>query len=148
MAQLKVDKDLIKELAQLLEETALSEIEIGEGDQRIRVARNLNGAVVASPLTSAAINETYEPTTASSTPVVAPGSVTSPMVGTVYSAPEPGAPDFVKVGDQVNEGQTLIIIEAMKIMNAIEAPHAGTVTEIIVADGQPVEYGEPLLVIQ
>lgn len=148
MAQLKVDKDLIKELAQLLEETELSEIEVGEGDQRIRVARNLNGAVVASPLTSAAINETYEPTAASSTPVVAPGSVTSPMVGTVYSAPEPGAPDFVKVGDQVNEGQTLIIIEAMKIMNAIEAPHAGTVTEIIVADGQPVEYGEPLLVIQ
>ncbi len=148
MAQLKVDRDLIKELAQLLEETALSEIEIGEGDQRVRVARNLNGAVVASPLTSAAMNETFEPSAASSTPAVAPGSVTSPMVGTVYSAPEPGAPDFVKVGDQVSEGQTVIIIEAMKIMNAIPAPHAGIITEIIVADGQPVEYGEPLLVIQ
>lgn len=143
MSQLKIDKDIIRELAELLEETALTEIEIEDGDNRIRVARNAIGSVTVGPAPVAAV-QASEPEPAANVA----GSVTSPMVGTVYYASEPGAPPFIKVGDQVAEGQTLLIVEAMKIMNAIPAPHAGKVTSILIPDGQPVEFGEALLVIE
>ncbi len=143
-AKLSVDPELIRALAKLLEETGLGEIEYAEGERRIRVAR------LAGPTAT-----TVVATAAPAAPVaVAPGpgeppvnAVVSPMVGTVYLAGEPGAPSLVKEGDRVREGQTLLIIEAMKVMNPIRAPRAGTVSRILVANGAPVEYGEPLLVI-
>ena len=145
MAKFKVDTDLIHQLAALLEETGLSEIELGEGDRRVRVARG--GRAPSSP----APNESALPAEADPAPTVVdashPGAVISPMVGTVYVAPEPGAPPFVNVGDTVSEGQTLCIVEAMKTPNAISAPRAGTVTQILISDGEPVEYGEVLLIL-
>jgi acetyl-CoA carboxylase biotin carboxyl carrier protein len=143
------DKDLIRELAELLTETGLTEIEIEEGGQRIRVARG--GAVTVSPVEAGrGTPQTGEPGHRARTPemVLHPGTVSSPMVGTAYRGPEPGAPPFVEIGSRVITGQTLLIIEAMKTMNHIPAPHAGVVTAILVDDGQPVEYGEPLVVIE
>jgi acetyl-CoA carboxylase biotin carboxyl carrier protein len=147
------DAELIRELAALLDETSLTEIELERAGLRIRVARNVT---VAAALPSAL------PPAAAGVPVVAaaaaaaagsdmskhPGVVPSPMVGTAYWAPEPGAKPFVEVGAKVSVGQTLMIIEAMKTMNQIPSPRAGTVTQILVEDGQPVEFGEPLVIIE
>jgi acetyl-CoA carboxylase biotin carboxyl carrier protein len=140
---------LIRDLAAILEETGLSEIEIEKAGLRVRVARTLQ-VMAAAPLAHAP-SAAAPPKPASAKPTDVsnhPGLVTSPMVGTAYVAPSPGANPFVKVGDMVTEGQTLVIIEAMKTMNQIPAPRAGRVTQIIVSDGQPVEFGEPLMVIE
>src|SRR6185369_7053600 len=136
--KLSIDPDLIRKLAELLKETGLGEIEYSGGDRRVRVARPATAAsYMAAPAPAAAA----APAPAADTGVPA-GALTSPMVGTAYLAAEPGAPHFVKVGDKVREGQTVVIIEAMKVMNAIRAPRAGTVTQIMVTNGAPVEYGE------
>jgi acetyl-CoA carboxylase biotin carboxyl carrier protein len=141
---------LIRDLAAILEETGLSEIEIEKAGLRVRVARTIHmvasaAAVAAGPAPAAAAPSAgAKPTDVSGHP----GLVASPMVGTAYVAPSPGANPFVKVGDMVTEGQTLLIIEAMKTMNQIPSPRSGRVTKIIISDGQPVEFGEPLMVIE
>lgn len=140
------DLSLVRDLSELLEEKGLSEIEIERADFRVRIARQLTVSV--APAASAA----SAPAAVSAAPVSAdpadhPGVVASPMVGTAYLSPEPGARAFVEIGASVRQGQTVLIVEAMKTMNAIPAPRAGTVREILVADGQPVEFGEPLLII-
>ncbi len=150
-----LDKDLIRELAELLEETGLTEIEIELEGRRCRVARGVNltttlktsadgGGVPMEP------REPQEPVRPPQSDESAPhpGSVTSPMVGTAYRSPEPGSPPFVEIGSRVAVGQTLLIIEAMKTMNHIPSPKSGKVIAILVEDGQPVEYGEPLVVIE
>jgi len=156
----QVDQNLIRSLASILNETDLSEIEIEQEGMRLRIARNcapqnyvMPAAGAPMPLPAAA-----EPATAMAAapaaPVgeaeaaVHPGAVTSPMVGTAYRAPEPGAAPFVEVGATVTEGQTLLIVEAMKTMNNIPSPRSGKISAILVDDGQPVEYGEPLIVIE
>jgi acetyl-CoA carboxylase biotin carboxyl carrier protein len=138
---------LIRDLAAILEETGLSEIEIEKAGLRIRVARTLH-IVAAAPAAAAGAAPARAAGGKGSDISSHPGLVTSPMVGTAYAAPSPGAAAFVKVGDMVTEGQTLLIIEAMKTMNQIPAPRAGRVTQIIISDGQPVEFGEPLMVIE
>jgi acetyl-CoA carboxylase biotin carboxyl carrier protein len=143
------DSALIRELALLLDETNLTEIEIERAGLRVRVARNISIAASIPPSIQAA---TAAP--AAATPVAVadiakhPGAVPSPMVGTAYWASEPGAKPFIEVGSKVSVGQTLLIIEAMKTMNQIPSPRAGTVTQILVEDGQPVEFGEPLVIIE
>jgi acetyl-CoA carboxylase biotin carboxyl carrier protein len=142
------DSALIRELALLLDETNLTEIEIERAGLRVRVARNISIA--------ASMPANYQPAgplaAAGPAPVADiakhPGVVPSPMVGTVYWASEPGAKPFVEVGSKVTAGQTLVIIEAMKTMNQIPSPRAGTVTQILIEDGQPVEFGEPLVIIE
>jgi len=142
-----IDAEAIRELAELLGETGLTEIEIERNGARIRVSRQATAAVAA-------------PVAATPAPVAAPaaeapvahkgphpGAVPSPMVGTVYVSPEPGKPPFVKVGDQVKEGDTLLIVEAMKTMNPITAPRSGKIHEICVSDADPVEFGQTLLII-
>ena len=145
------DQDLIRELASLLEETGLSEIEIEREGLRVRVARQqvvssatVAPALVAAPTAAAAPSAKA----ASEDPAKHPGCVKSPMVGTAYLAPEPGAPSFIDVGTRVAQGQTILIIEAMKTMNHIPAPKAGMVTAILVGNGHPVEFGEPLVIIE
>lgn len=141
-----MDADLIRELADLLSETGLTEIEIEHKDMRVRVAR---GGAPAPAVMAAPPPAVSSPDAASDTTSAAhPGTVSSPMVGTVYRSPEPGADTFVEVGSTVSEGQTVMIVEAMKTMNHIPSPRAGTITQILVEDGQPVEYGEPLVVIE
>lgn len=144
MSKFDIDEALIRKLAKLLKETGLTEIEFEAGDARIRVnAGGTAAAMVAAPAAAMAA-----PAAAAGAPdAPAAGSISSPMVGTAYLSPEPNAASFVKVGDRVAKGQTILIIEAMKVMNPIPAPHAGTVTQILVQDGQPVEFGEPLMVI-
>ena len=139
-----IDAAAIRELAELLAETGLTEIEIEQGGARLRVVRQREGTVVASTSSAPVVVAAAEAPVAKGPPV---GAVTSPMVGTVYVAPEPGKPPFVKAGDQVQEGDTLLIVEAMKTMNPILSPRSGTVTEILVHDAEPVEFGQPLLVI-
>ncbi|MFW5679014.1 MAG: acetyl-CoA carboxylase biotin carboxyl carrier protein [Pseudomonadota bacterium] len=141
MSTITVDPTLIETLADLLDRTGLSEIELAEGDARVRVVRQLAPVTVA-PAAAPAPVEAPEP---AERPLQ--GAVLSPMVGTVYLAPEPGAQPFVTVGGRVEEGQTLMIIEAMKVMNPIRAPRSGTVSRILVENAGPVEYGEPLLVL-
>ena len=153
---MKIDSSAIKELAKLLDETGLNEIEVADGDQAIRVSKgggmmiaagNGNGnyaAMGSDPATPGQAN-TAAPDTVAHTH---PGAVISPMVGTAYTAPEPGAASFVKKGDMVQPGDTLVIIEAMKVMNPIKAEKAGTVTHVMVQNGQPVEYGDVLMVIE
>jgi acetyl-CoA carboxylase biotin carboxyl carrier protein len=138
------DSTLIRELASLLDETNLTEIEIERTGLRVRVARNVTVATVM-PAASAASGA---PAAAAADVATHPGLVPSPMVGTVYWASEPGAKPFVEIGAKVSVGQTLLIIEAMKTMNQIPSPRAGTVTQILVEDGQPVEFGEPLVIIE
>ena len=141
-----VDQDLIRQLAELLNETGLTEIEVEQNNTRVRIARNLTIAAAAPAATaapSAPATEERPPE-----PANRAGMVASPMVGTAYRAAEPGARPFVEVGDRVEEGQTVMIIEAMKTMNQIPAPRGGTVKEILVEDAQPVEYGEPLMIIE
>ncbi|MCB1475241.1 MAG: acetyl-CoA carboxylase biotin carboxyl carrier protein [Rhodobiaceae bacterium] len=143
-----IDKDLIRDLAALLHETDLTEIEIEQDDLRVRVARSLGIAAhaLSAPAAPAPSMASQADIPADSKPIA--GAVTSPMVGTAYRSPEPGAPAFVEVGTVVKAGQTLLIVEAMKTMNPIPAPRAGTITQILVEDAQPVEFGEPLVVIE
>ena len=147
MSKFDVDDVLVRKLAKLLQETGLTEIEYENNGQRIRVNSSISAAVPAVPVTPVAAVAAAAAAPAKSDQPAA-GTLSSPMVGTAYLAPEPGAAPFVKVGDRVSKGQTVLIIEAMKVMNPIQAPNAGTVTEIQIQDGQPVEFGEPLLVIQ
>lgn len=140
--------DLVRELAALLEETGLNEIEVEQNGMRIRVARG--GGMMAMPMPDPGAPVRNVPASAPTPAAPAtphPGTVSSPMVGTVYVSPQPGAAPFVKVGDTVKEGQSLCIIEAMKTMNPIPSPRSGKVIEIFIRDAQPVEFGEPLLVI-
>jgi acetyl-CoA carboxylase biotin carboxyl carrier protein len=148
--KIEVDPNLVRELSRLLEENKLTEIEVQKGDQRVRVSRGgpasatPGGASHAAP----AAARVELSATAPSDFAKHPGAVTSPMVGTAYRASQPGAKAFVDEGSTVREGETLLIIEAMKTMNTIPAPRAGTVTKILIEDGQPVEFGEPLLIIE
>jgi acetyl-CoA carboxylase biotin carboxyl carrier protein len=148
------DSALIRELALLLDETSLTEIEIERAGLRVRVARNVSVAasMPAAFMPAAAAAPAAVGAAASggamADPAKHPGAVPSPMVGTAYWSPEPGAKPFVEVGTKVSAGQTLLIIEAMKTMNQIPSPRAGTVTQILVEDGQPVEFGEPLMIIE
>ena len=145
---MKIDGDMIRNLAGLLDETGLTEIELAEGDRRIRVTRGGTVVAAAAPAPAPAAAAAAPSPAADTAAGPQAGSVTSPMVGTAYVAAEPGAPPFVKVGDSVAEGQTILIVEAMKVMNPIRAPHAGTVQQILVTDGQPVEFGEVIMIIQ
>jgi acetyl-CoA carboxylase biotin carboxyl carrier protein len=151
-----IDTRLVRRLADILKDTDLTTIEVERGDLKIRVAREITIAaapVVAQPLpaTVAPAPVAPQPIAETSQPAAAAGPkgdvVTSPMVGTIYMQPQPGAKSFIHVGDRVDVGQTLLIIEAMKTMNPIPAPKGGIVTAILIEDGQPVEYGEPLAVI-
>jgi acetyl-CoA carboxylase biotin carboxyl carrier protein len=144
MPKFDVDDALVRKLAALLTDTGLTEIEYEVGEQRIRVSRGGGTTVAMAAPAAAAAPTAAQPAAAEDPPV---GAVTSPMVGTAYGAAEPGAAPFVKVGDKVAKGQTLLIIEAMKVMNPIPAPHGGTVLNILFGDGRPVEYGEVLMVV-
>jgi acetyl-CoA carboxylase biotin carboxyl carrier protein len=142
-----VDEGLIRGLASLLNDTGLSEIEIEHKGLRVRVARNISLAAAPS------LQATAAPSAAIGVPAPKdadnhPGTVRSPMVGTAYRAPEPGAPAFAEIGSVVKQGQTVLIVEAMKTMNHIPAPRPGTVKAVFVENGQPVEYGEPLMIIE
>lgn len=151
-----IDQELIRELAGILDETQLTEIEVEHGELRVRVSRQpaatqayTSPAPAPQPAPAApAQSASQSADTAAESPANSKNAVPSPMVGTAYSAPAPGANPFVVVGQSVTEGQTLLIIEAMKTMNQIPAPHSGTVTAILFEDSQPVEYGEPLVVIE
>ena len=146
------DSALVRELALLLDETSLTEIEIERAGLRLRVARNISvAATMPMPMAAAApaLPVAAAPAVAASADLSKhPGALTSPMVGTAYWAPEPGAKPFIEVGSKVSVGQTLLIIEAMKTMNQIPSTRAGTVTQILVEDGQPVEFGEALVIIE
>jgi len=146
---LTVDGELVRALASLLQETGLTEIEYAVGERRIRVVRGAPAAAVtlAVPGMAAAALAVAAPAALIAAADL-PGALKAPMVGTAYLSPQPEAPPFIKVGDTVREGQPLLIIEAMKVMNQIAAPRAGRVTQILVADGTPVEYGQPLLVLE
>ncbi|MBX2834726.1 MAG: acetyl-CoA carboxylase biotin carboxyl carrier protein [Micavibrio sp.] len=149
---MKIDSDAIKELAGLLDETGLTEIEVADGDKAIRVSKG-GGVVAAAP--SYPNTMTADPGLPQQASVSTdnaahshPGAITSPMVGTVYLQPEPGADSFIAKGQTVKAGDTLVIIEAMKVMNPIKAEKSGTVTQILIEDGQPVEYGDVMMVIE
>lgn len=148
-----IDQAIIRDLANILKDTDLTEIEVQQDDLRIRVSRNIT--VQAAPQQYYAPAPAGAPAPVAAAAVEAPkaadkskNAVPSPMVGTAYLSPAPGAKQFVEVGQAVKEGQTVLIIEAMKTMNQIAAPRAGTVTAILISDSQPVEYGEPLIVIE
>jgi len=147
-----IDKGLIRDLANILNETDLTEIEVEQDDLRIRVSRAGTTQYVQAPIAAA---PAFAPSTAAAAPAPAApapqdnkNAVTAPMVGTVYLAAAPGARPFIEVGASIKEGQTLLIIEAMKTMNQIPSPRSGKITEILVNDSQPVEYGQPLVVIE
>lgn len=149
---MNIDSKLVRELAELLADTGLSEIEVEDGDRKIRVARQMIAApvAVAAPLAAApaALAAAAPAAAAEPAPATIPvDAVKSPMVGTVYLAPEPGAADFISVGKTVKAGDTLVIVEAMKVMNPIVAPKAGTIQAILVDNAQPVEFDQPLVVI-
>ncbi|EDL47820.1 acetyl-CoA carboxylase [Erythrobacter sp. SD-21] len=153
---MNVDTSLVRELAEMLGDTGLTEIEVEDGERKIRVSRGGGVAMAAAPAPMAApAPAAAAPAPAAPAPGNDPapaaadtaGAIKSPMVGTVYLAPEPGASDFVSVGDSVKEGQTLVIVEAMKVMNPITADKAGTVKSILVENAQPVEFDQPLVVI-
>ena len=154
---MRVDADLVRQLAELLNENELTEIEVEDGDRRIAVKRQVTVAA-AAPVAVAQPAPAAAPAAASAAPAPAPaadippaahpGAVKSPMVGTVYLSGEPGAKPFVSPGQSVKEGDTLLIVEAMKVMNPITAPRSGTVTQVLVQDAQPVEYDQPLVIIE
>lgn len=147
MTTFDLDPEFVRGLAKLLDETGLTEIEYSEGDRRIRLNRQPAPVTAYAPAPAAA-PVAAALAAAPATPAGPPkNAVTSPMVGTVYLSPEPGAGAFVKVGDKVAEGATLLIVEAMKVMNPIRSPRSGTISAILVEDGQPVEFAEPLVVI-
>lgn len=148
-----IDHDVIRDLAKLLDETGLTEIEFERDGVSVRVARHLSAASLGA--TGSRLRSTEAPgsVTAAAAPAAVdptqhPGAVISPMVGTAYLGPAPGARPFVEVGGQVKAGEPLLIIEAMKTMNQIPAPRSGTVIQVLVGDGQPVEYGQPLMIIE
>lgn len=153
-----VDPALVRELAAILRETDLTEIEVEHGVLKIRVSRAAPAAAPVAHASAPAAHHVSHAAPAAHAPAAAPapaestgprvGAVNSPMVGTAYLSPEPGAPPFVKIGDSVTEGQTVLVVEAMKTFNPIHAPRAGKVVEILVADAQPVEFGEPLLILE
>jgi acetyl-CoA carboxylase biotin carboxyl carrier protein len=156
-----IDARLVRKLADILKDTGLSEIEVEHAGLKIRVARELTVAAQATTYVQAPAAQAYAPAPAVAGPApvaeaaapapaarAAGDTVKSPMVGTVYMSPQPGADAFIKVGDTVTAGQTLLIVEAMKTMNPISAPKAGKVVEILVADAQPVEFGEPLVIVE
>jgi acetyl-CoA carboxylase biotin carboxyl carrier protein len=149
-----IDPELVRELAAVLNDSGLSEIEVEHGELRLRLARTLTAATPAhTHVVHATAHTPAAPPPAATTAPAAdaaphPGAVPSPMVGTAYLSPEPGAAPFIKVGDTVNAGQTIMVVEAMKTFNPIPAPRAGKVTAILVTDAQPVEYGEPLAIIE
>jgi acetyl-CoA carboxylase biotin carboxyl carrier protein len=150
MATFDIDGDLVRKLAGLLDETGLTEIEFAEGEKRIRVTK---GGTAPAFYAQAPAGAAPAPTAVTSPPAALgvsshPGALTSPMVGTAYISSEPGGPPFVRVGDTVKAGQTVLIIEAMKVMNPIKAPKAGMVSQILVEDAQPVEFGEILMTIE
>ncbi|MFM1814693.1 MAG: hypothetical protein RLZ98_1388 [Pseudomonadota bacterium] len=144
------EHEAIRALAELLDETGLSEIEIEKAGLRIRVARSLSFAAAAPAVVQPPPARGQAVSGGDAAPDLAthPGAVKSPMVGTAYRAAEPGAPPFIEVGSRVSEGQTILIIEAMKTMNHIPAPRSGTVAQILVENGQPVEFGEPLVILE
>ncbi|MDE2182457.1 MAG: acetyl-CoA carboxylase biotin carboxyl carrier protein [Alphaproteobacteria bacterium] len=143
-----IDAAAIRELAELLTQTGLTEIEIEQAGSRLRVARQSGGTVFAeAPPRAVSSSAPAAPEAPAASKGPHPGAVPSPMVGTVYVAPEPGKPPFVKVGDTVQEGDTLLIVEAMKTMNPILAPRGGKVAEICIHDAEPVEFGQTLLII-
>jgi acetyl-CoA carboxylase biotin carboxyl carrier protein len=144
------DAKMIRDLAAILSETGLSEIEIEKAGLRVRVARQIQvAAAMHAPVMGHAPAAAGAPAAPTKSDLSKhPGLVASPMVGTAYVAPSPGSAPFVKIGDTVAEGQTLLIIEAMKTMNQIASTRAGRVTQIIISDGQPVEFGEPLMIIE
>jgi acetyl-CoA carboxylase biotin carboxyl carrier protein len=149
MPPFDIDPEAIRKLAELMTETGLSEIELAEGDRRVRVSRSVTAA--AAPAVHFAAPAAAAPAAApaaDANPASHPGAVISPMVGTAYLQAEPGAPPFAALGSQVRVGDTLLIIEAMKVMNPIKASKGGTLKEVLVSDGQPVEYGEPLMIIE
>ncbi|HEY1631907.1 MAG TPA: acetyl-CoA carboxylase biotin carboxyl carrier protein [Rhizomicrobium sp.] len=147
-AKSSVDAAAIRELADLLAETGLTEIEIEQGGMKLRVSKQSQAVYTSAPAAPAAAMSASAAESAPSKPAgPAAGAVPSPMVGTVYVAPEPGKPPFVKVGDTVKEGDTLLIVEAMKTMNPILAPRAGKITEICIRDAQPVEFGQSLMIL-
>ena len=147
---MRVDPKLVRELADMLGEAGLTEIEVAEGDKRIRVSRAGVAApapMMAAPVAAPAPAVTADaPGDAAAAPDVA-NAIKSPMVGTVYLAPEPGATNFVTVGDAVKKGDTLLIVEAMKVMNPITAPADGTVQQVLISTGEPVEFDQPLIVV-
>jgi acetyl-CoA carboxylase biotin carboxyl carrier protein len=151
MSGVRFDAEAIRELAKILRETDLTEIELVEKDSRIRVARQVTVQAVAHVPAAAAPAAVAAPlavASAAEADAAHPGLITSPMVGVAYLSPEPGAAAFVTLGAKVAQGQTLMLIEAMKTFNQIRAPRAGTVTRILVEGGSPVEYGEPLMIIE
>lgn len=145
-----VDIELVRQLAAVLDETNLTEIEVEDGDRKVRVARKISAAPVpyAPPPVSAAPVPVSMPSDPASITPAHENAVKSPMVGTAYLAAEPGAKPFVSVGQQVKAGDTLVIVEAMKVMNTIAAPHGGTVKAILIDNGQPVEFDQPLVVVE
>lgn len=151
-----IDQELIRDLANILTETDLTEIEIEQEDLRIRVSRagtpHYVQTAIAPPPSAPALSVSQAAAVAEAAPeerpVAAKNTVNSPMVGTAYLAPSPGARPFVEIGQTIKEGQTILIIEAMKTMNQIPSPRTGKVVDILVEDGQPVEYGEPLIVVE
>jgi acetyl-CoA carboxylase biotin carboxyl carrier protein len=144
--KIEIDSDLIDQLSKLLDSNNLTEIEVQHGDQRVRLVRG--GTVIAAPMVAAPVAAAAGVAASPADLKRHPGAVNSPMVGTGYRSPEPGAKPFVEEGAEVSAGQTLLIIEAMKTMNAIPAPRAGRITKILFEDGQPVEFGEPLMILE
>ncbi|MBK8375250.1 acetyl-CoA carboxylase biotin carboxyl carrier protein [Sphingorhabdus sp.] len=144
-----IDTSLVRELADMLNDTGLSEIEVEDGDRKIRVSRTLMAAPVAYAAPAGVAPAAAPAVAAEPAAAVAPANaVKSPMVGTAYLTPEPGAAPFVSIGDKVATGDTLLIVEAMKVMNPIIAPNGGTVKAILVESGQPVEFDQPLVVVE
>jgi acetyl-CoA carboxylase biotin carboxyl carrier protein len=151
-AETSADTRLVRELAEVLTETGLTEIELERGDLRVRVTKSqaapqVQFAPLSAPPPAAPAAAAQAQAPAQTAPPAVGETVKSPMVGTVYLQPQPGSPPFARAGDRVSEGQTLLLVEAMKTMNPITAPKAGVLIEYLVSDGQPVEYGEPLVVI-
>ncbi len=153
-----IDTKIIRDLAEILNDTNLTNIEVEQGELRICVSRQntstFSEQAVYTPVSTPSFSVTSSPVTTTETPIQPPqedkskNTITSPMVGTAYLAPSPGARPFVEVGQNVSEGETLLIIEAMKTMNQISSPRSGTVTTVLVKDGQPVEFGEPLIIVE
>lgn len=146
---MRIDVALVRQLAELLDETQLTEIEVQDGERKVRVARSVTVAAAPAPVAAAAAPAApaAAPVAAAATPPDHANAVKSPMVGTAYLSPEPGAAPFVSVGDKVAAGATILIIEAMKVMNPITAPAGGTVIAVLIDSGQPVEFDQPLVII-